>query len=152
MFKNKETGYSAFNIPNIILSTISGLLLLSLYGNIVGGNRMDSAYLLVVIVVSVVSIIIMFVRNLKLGNIVKTILATIICGILGAIVGIIFLIAFFTGNSSKISGNLGSKTYSDKENQYAKANGYYDAETANRMGFDTSDANKPGFDYTQKKF
>ena len=44
-----------------------------------------------------------------------------------------------------------SKTYSNEENQYAQANGYFDAASANEKGFDTSAANDPGFDCTKKK-
>lgn len=66
---------------------------------------------------------------------------------------IIITIALFfvAGGNSKVIPTT-SHQYTDEENQYAKANGFYDAQSANEKGFDTSEANNPGFDYTQKRF
>ncbi len=72
-----------------------------------------------------------------------------------ALIGFIILIlitVFFGGGSNLKNLVGGTKTYTDEENQYAQANGFYDAASANEKGFDTSEANTPGFDYTQKKF
>ena len=63
----------------------------------------------------------------------------------------IFLLATATGHGDTAKKVINRKTYTEKEDIFAKANGFYDAETANASGFKTAEANQPGFDFTKKK-
>ncbi len=103
-----------------------------------------------------VSLVVLFIRNLQMKSVPKFIWYMILQYLLGAvlvavaIVVIIFLIlASFSGgntvNEETEDTNSGKKKYTDEEERYARAQGYYDAATANQQGLDTSYANMPGF-------
>lgn len=63
----------------------------------------------------------------------------------------ILIIVFMTGKGDKVKNVVNRKSYTEEEDIYAKANGFYDAETANASGFSTKEANQPGFDFTKKR-
>lgn len=109
--------------PNIVLLIIEGIILL-----VINFLTIKNKFKAIILTLS----------QLGASVVVVAAVILIICGL-------------FMGGSSNSTQTVSNKKYTDEENQYAKANGYYDAESANNMGFDTSDANSPGFDYTQKK-
>lgn len=61
---------------------------------------------------------------------------------------VLMIIGFFSGNSS--SKETVRKTFTPREDEYARNQGYYDAENANRAGLDTSKANDSSFDISKK--
>ena len=63
----------------------------------------------------------------------------------------LFLLATATGHGDTAKKVIKRKSYTEQEDIYAKANGFYDAETANAHGFKTEEANQSGFDFTKKK-
>lgn len=159
--KFEVNGYSPLSMFNIVLALITligGGILYLLFDNF-GFNGAfelrgsDRTFLMVSLIATPISFIFLIIRNLKMKSIPKIILYTVLQFALAIIIAIIYLIIFFIG--SLLGGSstpAPTKTYTDEENQYAKANGFYDAQSANEKGFDTSEANNPGFDYTQKKF
>lgn len=171
MFRNKENGYTAFNKLNIIISVVVFALgylggagvfnSISEYGFVQGiAEAFGSGYYKntgICLIVAIVGLVILLIRNMKMGSFVKSILFTVISVIVSGIIALILFILYIIigilgGKGSDFMNKYTNNTYTDEEHKYAKANGYYDAESANNMGFDTSDAKRPGFDYTQKKY
>lgn len=159
--KFEVNGYSPLAMFNIVLALITligaGILYL-LFDNFGFSGAFDlrgtdKTFLMVALVATPVCFIWLIIRNLKMKSVPKIILYTVLQFVLAIIIAAIYLIVFFFaglfGGSSSTTQT--TKTYTDQENQYAKANGYYDAQTANQQGFSTAEANNPGFDYTQKR-
>ena len=158
--KFEVNNYNPFSIFNTVLALITlmgGGILYLLFDNFGFSGAFelrgsDRTFLMVSLIATPISFIFLMIRNLKIKNVPKIILYTILQLVFAIIMAIIFLIVFFIG--SLLGGSTTSttlKTYSNEEDQYAKANGYFDAASANEKGFDTSVANNPGFDYTEKK-
>lgn len=164
--KFEVNGYSPLSIFNIMLAlaTIVGIIFtkdnLARYGGFSELLNFDNpqndgisiAINALLLGASVLCPVILLIRNLKIKSIPKYILYTVLQFVLGVIVGVIYLLiliigSFFGGSNSSSK----TKTYTNEEDQYAKANGYFDAQSANEKGFDTSQANNAGFDYTQKR-
>ena len=107
------------------------------------------------LVASIICPIVLIIRNLKIKSIPHFIIYTILQFVLAIIVAIIYIlfviIGLLLGGFSNTSNSTSSTTHTYEEDQYAKANGYFDAQSANDKGFDTSQANNPGFDYNQKQ-
>ena len=150
-------GYSPLSMFNIVLAVIimiGGYVIYSLtHGSGFGKAQDDKIALIISLIATSISSVLLFIRNLKIKSVPKFILYTILQFVLAIIVAIIYIIVFIFGllvggNSSSTSSR---KVYSNEEDRYAKANGYFDAQSANEKGFDTSQANNAGFDYTQKR-
>lgn len=160
MFINKETGYDPFGGLNKFLA---GVALVGIaYGCFIipylltegfacFSNYRNAKEMGITLLIGTIAAIILLVRNIrKCSNPAIGILATLLSVVLVIVIVILGLIMSWLGIDTK--KNKGSqKTYTQEEDQYAKANGYFDAQSANEKGFDTSEANNPGFDYTRKK-
>lgn len=103
-------------------------------------------------VVGLVSAVFLFIRNMKLNNIVKTIGWTLLLIVIGAIVGAVAFIRFglsiyrctdykpmnmpFANNGNSNAGSTGGYSYSKAEDSAARAIGYQNAaDYENRTGF-----------------
>lgn len=169
-------GYSPMSLLNIVLAAITlvGGSLFVVYvgsygfaGAFHAANGGDRFVFIISLIATPVSFVLLIIRNLKIKSVPKIILYTILQFALAFVIVFYFFIRmiikgtsifFGSGNSSSSNSSdstplfpSGGKKYTDEEEQYAKANGYFDAHAANNLGFDTSPANTPGFDYTQKR-
>lgn len=156
MFKNKETGYTPFNGINKILSVVAFIGLFFVYDVIsyggVGavlqyGNGKQTVF---AAALGLIATVILLIRNItKCSNPVIGIIASLLGVVLSVLViALGFILGWLGVDTSKVTNN---PKYTNEEDLYAKANGYYDAAAANEQGFDTSEAKNPGFDYTQKR-
>ena len=141
-----------------VIAIVFGIILAALFfedgdiDTLISGEFMNSQ----IIAVLIIELIVLLVLNILTGeNKVKAVFYSIgQTGASFALIGYIMLIIItivFGGGSNLKNITSKMKTYSNEEDQYAKANGYFDAASANEKGFDTSAANNPGFDYTEKK-
>lgn len=160
MFINKETGYDPFGGLNKFLAGVAlvgiayGCFVIEdilCYGFACFSMYPDDKEMGVVLLIGTIALVILLIQNVrKCSNPAIGILATLLSVALVLVIIILGFIMSWLGIDTK-KNKGGQKTYSQEEEQYAKANGYFDAQSANEKGFDTSEANNPGFDYTSKK-
>ena len=170
-------GYSPMSLLNIVLAAVTlvgvpiVVVFIGKYGFVGAFNSSEKMEFIISLLAAIISFVLLIFRNLKIKSVPKIILYTILQFVIASIIVFYFLIrliaigtsVFFgraSGTSSSSSSSIklfpsggisSSNEYTDYEEQYAKANGYTDAQHANMLGFDTSPANTPGFDYTHKK-
>lgn len=103
-------------------------------------------------------VILLIFNMISVKNKVKAVILTISQIALSMLImtAVLFVVALFllltaTGHGDTAKKIISRKSHTEQEDIYAKANGFYDAETANASGFKTAEANQPGFDFTKKK-
>lgn len=137
MFKNKKTGYSAFNKANVIMSIIGFLMLFSALGNS-QDDFTEPETILVSAAIGIILFIIVLIRNFKTGNIFKAIISTVVSFVGAGLIAILFLILVITGNSDSIPSSKRHESdegsYTDSQNQQAKAHGYSNGKDAEMSG------------------
>lgn len=166
-------GYSPMSLLSIVLAAVTlvgGYIVVVFSGAYGFGEAFHSSekiWFILSLLAAIISFALLIFRNLKIKSVPKIILYTILQYVIAVVMVFYLLIRFislgtsvFFGRASGVpsssSGSIklfpsGGKKYTDYEEQYAKANGYTDAQNANMLGFDTSPANTPGFDYSHKK-
>lgn len=168
-------GYSPMSLLNIVLAAVTlvggaiVVVFVGTYGFAGAFNSSEKMEFIISLLAAIISFALLIIRNLKIKSVPKIILYTILQFVIASIIVFYFLIrlisigtsVFFgraSGTSSSSSGSIklfpsGGKSssggYSDYEEAYAKANGYDNAQQANESGFNTSPANRSGFDYNQ---
>lgn len=169
-------GYSPMSLLNIVLAAIAlggGTFFVVSVGSygFAGAYQASAGGFIISLLATLISFVLLIIRNLKIKSVPKIVLYTILQFALAFVAlfyilirGSVYMSRYVFGGGSNSSnsssdsislfpsgGKSSSNTYTDYEEQYAKANGYVDAQHANNLGFDTSPANTPGFDYTQKR-
>ena len=112
-----------------------------------------------IIVMSISEFIILLILNMiSIKNKVKAVILTIsqvaltlLSFFIALLAVLIIILVFVSGKGDTVKKVVNRKSYTEQEDIYAKANGFYDAETANASGFSTKEANQPGFDFTKKR-
>ena len=166
-------GYSPMSLLNIVLAAVTlagGCIVTVFIGTYGFGGAFHSSEgieFIISLLAAIISLALLIIRNVKIKSVPKIILYTILQFVIAFVMLFYLLIRFVSIGTSVFFGRAsgtpsgssssiklfpsGGIKYTDYEEQYARANGYTDAQNANMLGFDTSPANTPGFDYTHKK-
>lgn len=153
--KFEVNGYnplSMFNIILALLSLIGGILVGALFSHYgvqgalatLHNNGSDKYFLIFGLIATPICFIVLIIRNLKIKSIPKFILYTILQYVSAVIVTIIYIIVFLfgmlLGGSSTTTSNTTRKygadegSYSDLQNQQARAQGYSNGKEAEMSG------------------